>query len=128
MFNLLRVRDPFEIPVQAIDSLSRKMHIAKSISKSLQQFQEFLDLPKAHPWVWGLESRCLPIPQLPVLYCLGYVCSICARLTLVNQGERPLLVLTTAFSFACAKYKVGHSVRGSQGTREVRKKIYVEIR
>lgn len=49
VLNLLRVRDSFEKPMQAIDSLPRKMHLAKYMSTILQRFQEFLDLPKAHP-------------------------------------------------------------------------------
>lgn len=62
VLNLLRVREYFEKPVQAIDSFPRKVHTAKYMIKVLQKFQALMDLPKAHPKVLGSGNPTLPPP------------------------------------------------------------------
>lgn len=57
IYSYMEQRFSFENPMQAIDSLPRKMCLAKYMSTILQRFQESLDLPKAHPWAWDLESQ-----------------------------------------------------------------------
>lgn len=62
VLNLLRVRDCFEKPLQAIDFFPQKVHRAKYMSTILQQFQELMDLPKAHPKGLGSGKPTLPPP------------------------------------------------------------------
>lgn len=58
-------RFSFENPMQAIDSLPRKMRLAKYMNTILQQFQDSLDLPKAHLWAWDLENQPPPTSHAP---------------------------------------------------------------
>lgn len=125
VFNLLRVRDCFEIPVQATDFFQKKLNPWVKFCNNFKSFWISLR-PTRGSGAWRVN----PLPSSsapPSWHCLGHVCRICVALTLVNQGEGTLWVPSVAISFTCAKCWLVF-VSGPQGTGEVRKKIHMQIR